>query len=97
MKTLVAISRLSVLMLFAGCTDPIGPPLGLGPGWDELAGIAIVTMIVALAYRPIRRLVSTRLNTDRSASPQDIVRARYARGEINQDEFQRMMQHLSQP
>jgi uncharacterized membrane protein len=97
MKTVIAISRLSVLLLFAGCAGPIGPPLGLGPGWDEFAGIVIVALIVALAYRPIRRLISNRPNPAHSTSPQDIVRARYARGEITQEEFQSLMQHLSQP
>lgn len=96
MKTLIALSRFLVLILFAGCAGPMGPPLGLGPGWDELAGIAIVVIVVALAYRPIRKLFSNRLNVDNSASPQNIARKRYARGEITQEEFQRIMQHLSE-
>jgi uncharacterized membrane protein len=96
MKTLIALSRLSVLILFAGCAGPMGPPLGLGPGWDELAGVAIVAIVVALAYRPIRKLFSNRLNATNSASPQNIARERYARGEISQEEFQRIMQQLSE-
>jgi uncharacterized membrane protein len=96
MKTLKDLSKLSVLIPFAGCAGPTGPPLGLGPGWDELAGIAIVAIVVALAYRPIRKLFSNRLNLANSASPQNIARERYARGEITQEEFQRLMQHLSE-
>jgi len=95
MKTLIAFSRLSVLILLAGCAGPMGPPLGLGPGWDELAGIAIVAIVVALAYRPIRKFFSNRLHAANSASPQNIAKERYARGEITQEEFQRIMQHLS--
>jgi uncharacterized membrane protein len=96
MKILIVVSRLSILILFAGCAGPMGLPLGLGPGWDELAGIAIVAMIVAFAYRPIRKLFLTRFNAANSASPQNTVRERYARGEITQEEFQRIMQHLSE-
>jgi Short C-terminal domain len=95
MKIFTAVSRLSVLILLAGCAGPIGPPLGLGPGWDELAGVAIVAIVVALAYRPIRRLFSNRLGTVNASSPQNIARERYARGEITQEEFQRIMQQLS--
>jgi uncharacterized membrane protein len=74
----------------------MGPPLGLGPGWDELAGVAIVAIIVALAYRPIRMLFGNRLNATSATLPQNIARERYARGEITQEEFQRIMQHLSE-
>lgn len=96
MKTLRVLSSLSVLILLAGCAGPVGPPLGLGPGWDELAGVAIVAIAVALAYRPIRKLFSNRLNATNASSPQNIARESYARGEITQEEFQRIMQHLSE-
>ncbi|MBB5345091.1 SHOCT domain-containing protein [Tunturibacter empetritectus] len=96
MKTLKDLSKLSVLILFAGCAGPMGPLLGLGPGWDEVAGITVVAIVVALAYRPIRKLFSNRLNAADFASPQNIVRERYARGEISQEEFQRIMQLLSE-
>jgi hypothetical protein len=96
MKTLRALSRSSVLILFAGCAGPLGPPLGLGPGWDELVGIAIVTSVVALAHRPIRKLFSNRLDAANVSASQNIARERYARGEITHEEFQRIMQHLSE-
>jgi uncharacterized membrane protein len=95
MKTLIAVSSFSSLILFAGCAGPIGLPLGLGPGWDELAGIVIVATIAAFAYRPLRKHFSNRFNTVKPASPQNIVKERYARGEITQEEYQQMMQHLS--
>jgi uncharacterized membrane protein len=97
MKTLRALSRFSVLILLAGCAGPMGPPLGLGPGWDELAGTAIVALVVALAYRSIRKFFSNQLSATNSVSPQNIARERYVRGEITQEEFQRLMQHLSEP
>jgi uncharacterized membrane protein len=95
MKTLIAISSFSSLILFAGCAGPMGPPLGLGPGWDELAEIAIVTTIVAFAYRLFWKHFSNRFYTTNSSSPQYIVRERYAWGEITQEEYQQMMQQLS--
>jgi uncharacterized membrane protein len=97
MKSLIAVSSFSSLILFAGCAGPMGPPLGLGPGWDELVGIAIVATIVAFAYRLLGKHFSNRFNTANSSTPQNIVRERYARGEITQEEYQQMMQHLSGP
>ena len=91
---------MSLTILLAGCAglmDPMGPPLGLGPGWDELAGIVIIGWVVAIAYRPYGKLAVGGLRTADSVSPQNIVRQRYARSEITHEEFQRMMQHLSQP
>lgn len=95
MKCLTILLTLSFLLFIAGCAGPMGPPLGLGPAWDELAGVAIVGVVAALSYRPLLKLVSTRLATTHSASPLDILRERYARGEINQEEFERLKQHLS--
>ena len=83
------------LILAAGCAGPIGPPLDLGPGWDQLTGVAIVGLLAAFAYRPIRKYFATRNRTIDAASPLDIAKERYARGEINQEEFERMKQQLS--
>jgi uncharacterized membrane protein len=95
MKTLIAVSSFSSVILFAGCVGPMGLPLGLGPGWDELAGIVIVATIVAFAYRLLGKRFSNRFSTANSSTPQNIVRERYARGEITQEEYRQMMQHLS--
>ena len=97
MKSVPVISSVTaLLMLSTGCAGPIGPPLGLGPGWDEIAGIAFVAVVVALTYRPVRRYFVRRYSAVSLASPQKIVKQRYARGEITQEEFQRIMQQLSQ-
>ncbi len=68
------------LIPIAACAGPMGPPLGLGPGWDELVWVAIVELIVALAYGPVRKLMSTRRQTTNAALPMAILRERYARG-----------------
>lgn len=95
MKSTIGLLSLSLLFLIPGCAGPMGPPLGLGPGWDELAEVAIVGLIAALLYRPIRKLLSTRHTPPISTSPLDILRKRCARGEITQEEFERLNQHLS--
>ena len=95
MKSLLVLLSFPSLIPIAGCAGPMGPPLGLGPGWDQLAGLAIFGLVAALAYRPIRKHYSTRNRAVNAASPLDIARERYARGEINQEEFERMKQQLS--
>ncbi len=57
MKSITALLSLLSLILILGCAGPMGPPLGLGPGWDELAGLAIIGVIAALAYRPVRKFL----------------------------------------
>jgi len=95
MKSIPARLGLSSLILIPGCAGPMGPPLGLGPGWDELAGMAIVALIASIMYRPLWKFFSTRHSPTISSSPPDIIKLRFARGEITQEEYQRMMQHLS--
>ena len=74
----------------------MGPSLGLGPGLDEIAGIVILTMLFAILYRPLRNSIGARSGMHHTMSPRDIAKERYARGELTREEFQRMMQHLSE-
>ncbi len=100
MKMLRVVSSLTLLGLallgLAGCADPMGPPLGLGPGLDEIASIAILAILFAVLYRPLRNRLGSRSEVHHTLSPKDIARERYVRGEVTQDEFQRMMQQLSE-
>lgn len=59
MKTTAALLSFSALILNVGCAGPMGPPLGLGPDWDALVGVAIVGLIAAIMYRSVRKLIST--------------------------------------
>jgi uncharacterized membrane protein len=79
-------------MLIAGCAGPLDPPLGLGPGLNQFAGIVILAVLVALAWRPIKNALGSRTDT---SSPIDILRKRYAQGELSEGEYLRMVDNLS--
>jgi hypothetical protein len=92
MKNLSILCAVSVGMLIAGCAGPLDPPLGLGPGLDQFAGIAILAVLVAFAWGPIRNARGSRTDT---SSPIDILRKRYAQGELSEEEYLRMVDNLS--
>jgi hypothetical protein len=73
MKPLPTLLSLSFLIVIAGCAGPMGPPLGLGPEWDELAGVAIVAWMVALAYRPLHERFSAPDSKANAALLRDIL------------------------
>jgi uncharacterized membrane protein len=79
-------------MLIVGCAGPLDPPLGLGPGLDQFAAIAILAVLVELAWRPIRNALGSGTDT---SSPIDILRKRYAQGELSEGEYLRMVDNLS--
>jgi uncharacterized membrane protein len=92
MRKLSITCTVSAGMLIAGCAGPLGPPLGLGPGLDQFAGIAMLAVLVALAWRPIKNALGSRID---NLSPIDILRKRYAEGDLSEEEYQRMMENLS--
>jgi hypothetical protein len=92
MKMSSIVCTVSAGMLIVGCAGPLDPPLGLGPGLDQLAGIAILAVLVALVWRPIKNALGSRTDT---SSPIDILRKRYAQGELSEGEYLRMVDNLS--
>lgn len=92
-----------VLLTLSGCTHrPLGQPMG---GWGHMMGYGgyggifmWFIMIVFVGF--IIYFVSSRMNkTDDSPgptheSPMDILKKRYARGEINKEEFERLKKDL---
>jgi hypothetical protein len=92
MKRLSIVCTISTGMLIAGCAGPLDSPLGLGPGLDQFVGIAMLAVLVALAWRPIQNAMGSRID---NLSPIDILRKRYADGDLSEEEYQRMMEHLS--
>ena len=92
MKMLNIVITLSAGLLIAGCAGLLDPSVGLGPGLDQFAGIAILMVLIALAWHPIRSALTLRTDT---LSPIDILRQRYAQGELSEQEYLRMMEKLS--
>jgi uncharacterized membrane protein len=59
-------------------------------GLDLLIGAAVVAYV--LGWRPHRRWLAGQATAE---SPLDILKARYARGEISTDEYYTLREHLS--
>jgi hypothetical protein len=94
MKNSSILCAVSAGILIAGCAGPLDPPLDLGPGLDQFVGIAMLAVLVALAWRPIKNALGSRSD---NLSPLDILRKRYAKGDLSEEEYQRMMENLSRP
>ncbi len=58
-------------------------------GFLLLVGVVLIAVWLASRYRPPGGAVGA------AETPLDILKKRYARGEISQDEFERMKQELS--
>jgi uncharacterized membrane protein len=88
----------TLLVLGAGCAaGPIGPPLGLGPGLDQAVFWGLI-LIAALVLWPCARRF---FEKSASAAPErssdagmQIAAERYAKGEINRDEYLKMIDDL---
>ena len=72
--------------------------MGLFGGWIGLIfNLAIIIGIVIVVVWAVKRFTGGAVNgnqTSGSQSPREILQARYARGEINRDQFQQMLQDL---
>lgn len=85
-------ASLSLVVFLAGCAPPgpgIGPPLS-GP--EGLSALLLLLVIGLVAY-----LVKIRTNNRAGeAQAAQILGERYARGEINREQYQRMMTDIDQ-
>lgn len=96
----VWIIALSISLLVGiGCAGPIGPPLGLGPGLDPLIFWGAIFVGCLFLWPRIRRYVSrdaTSSNSRTLKPGMGTAAERYARGEINHDEYLRILDDLRQ-
>jgi putative membrane protein len=60
--------------------------MGFGMGWGWIIGLILLGVIIWLAARTTSR--GNNLNSPGNKSAFDILKDRYARGEINKDEFE---------
>ncbi|HET9913430.1 MAG TPA: SHOCT domain-containing protein [Anaerolineales bacterium] len=72
--------------------------MGLFGGWIGLIfNLAIIVGIVILVVWAVKRFTGGHVNGNQisgTQSPREILQARYARGEINRDQYQQILQDL---
>ncbi len=72
----------------------------VGPILSLVISVAVIIGIVWLVIWIVRRLSSDQITTmgqsgpENNTSPLDIIKVRYARGEITRDDYQAMMKEL---
>ncbi len=86
------------VLLIGGCAGPPGGIPLLGPPFDQLASLLVVGGVLGGLYWIVKpsRGSGWRLG-DRwrgSSAAEDVVRERYARGEINRSQFTQMLDDL---
>lgn len=70
----------------------MGGGFGMGAGYMGLIWIVVLIVLVAAAWWFIRSLKSSRSlgnRSDHPETPEEILRRRFARGEIDEEEFHR--------
>lgn len=58
--------------------------------------VLAIGLVVVVAWAVVRSTSRTRGGNDTAESPQDILKRRYARGEIDKDEYEKRLQDLRQ-
>jgi uncharacterized membrane protein len=92
----VALGLLLVLCL-GGLFGPGPLVLGLGPAFDQIVTLAVVVLVVVFASWLLRAFRKTELAAkSKSGIPQaeEILRGRYARGELDRNQFLLMLKDV---
>jgi len=64
---------------------------GMGYGW--IIGLIVLVVIVGLVVNAIKQKKNS--NRPKYNSPMDILKTRYAKGEISRDEYEEKRRHIS--
>lgn len=65
--------------------------MGWGMGWWWIIGIIIIVVIIWI----VLKTMNSNSNTSSDKTPLDILKERYARGEIDKDEFEEKKRNLN--
>ena len=96
MKKLAAI--VTVILFFSGFTasaqmmGEYGHGWGMGMGWWWIIGLIIIIAVIWMVVKGMNRNANTGQNSVKSAL--DILKDRYARGEIDREEFEERKKDL---
>ena len=90
-----------LLLYVAGIFGP-GPLVpGLGPLFDQAATLAVVVVLALVALpwlmRTFRKQESSATSGSETPQAEEILRARYARGELDRNQFLLMLEDLRTP
>ncbi len=95
---LIAVAFGLLLVLYLGGLFGLRPPgLGLGPPFDQIVTVAAVVLAVISASCLLRAFWKVELSAKtRSGIPQaeEILRGRYARGELDRNQFLHMLEDV---
>jgi len=96
-NVILIVASLYVLIPGTGCAGPLGPPLGLGPGVDQVVFLGTIFVAGLILWPRVQRHFrknSGMSETDRLSASMETLAERYAKGEINRDEYLRMLNDL---
>ena len=66
---------------------------GMGYGYGWIIGLFILILVIGLVLSALQRRKKS--NISKYNSPQDILKVRYAKGEISKDEYHEKIRHIS--
>lgn len=97
-KLVLAVWLSAATLESCSATDRFGPMQGPGSGWPMMhyGGGFLWLILVIVAAIAIYLIVQAQRGGSTRETPLDILKKRYARGEITEEEFDRMKQHLSE-
>jgi len=73
--------------------DGMNNAWGMGYGYGWIIGLLILVVVIGVIVSALKRRKNS--NRIKYNSPQDILKIRYAKGEISKDEYDEKRRHIS--